>query len=98
MSNSYILELYSYFDPIRQQSSNPIKPKWHSIIMVVLMEDNFIRLSTFRIYGNKIEIYDGRKRQIVEVRIVDGLLTCSNCKTDECIHIGYALGIKEQIK
>lgn len=58
------------------------------------MKENLIRLVTLAIYDNKIEIYDRKEQQVVEVRIVDDLMMCSSCRTEECIHIGYALGVE----
>ncbi|AFU58062.1 hypothetical protein Ngar_c11200 [Candidatus Nitrososphaera gargensis Ga9.2] len=58
------------------------------------MEQDIFRLLTLRIYDNKIEMYDRRKQQIVEVRIIDDLMMCLSCRTDECIHVGYALGVE----
>ena len=62
------------------------------------MEENILRLSTFRISDSRIEIHDRKRQQIIKVMIIDGDLFCSNCKTDECIHVGYALGIEERKK
>lgn len=66
--------------------------------MAMLMEENLLRLSTFRIWDGRIEIYDRKRQEIIEVMITDGDLFCSNCKTDECIHVGYAFGIERQKK
>lgn len=66
--------------------------------MAMLMEENLLRLSTFRIWDSRIEIYDRKRQRVIEVMIIDGDLLCSDCKTDECIHVGYALGIERPKK
>lgn len=53
------------------------------------------RLSKFGLYDDKVGIFDSKKRQIIEVRIVDGELRCPVCESDECIHIGFALSLDE---
>lgn len=53
------------------------------------------RLSKFGLYDDKVGIFDSKKRQIIEVRIVDGELRCPACESDECIHIGFALSLDE---
>ena len=53
------------------------------------------RLSKFGLYDNKVGIFDSKKRQIIEIRIVDGELRCPTCESDECIHVGFALSLDE---
>lgn len=51
------------------------------------------RLSLFGIYDNKIAVYDNKTQQIVEVVTKGNSCKCLKCKSDECIHVGYALGV-----
>jgi hypothetical protein len=53
------------------------------------------RLSKFGLYDGKVGIFDSKKQRIIEVAISDSSLQCMNCESDECIHVGYALGIDE---
>jgi hypothetical protein len=53
------------------------------------------RLSKFGFYDNKVGIFDSKKKQIIEVNIIDGELRCQSCESDECIHIGFALSLDE---
>jgi hypothetical protein len=54
-----------------------------------------LRLSIVGIYDSKIMIFDIKEQKIVEVRMTgsEGSLQCLSCKSDECLHAGFAFGI-----
>lgn len=70
------------------------------LIPVVYFERDktVLRLSVIEADDSKIRIFDNKSQRIVEVEIIKGVLQCLNCRIDDCIHVGYALGIKQQKK
>lgn len=50
-----------------------------------------LRLSLAGLHDNKIIVFDTKKEKMVEVKIVSyDALQCLSCKSDECLHIGFA--------
>ena len=56
-----------------------------------------LRLSIAGIHDSRITMFDIKEQRIVEVKIVDdnGTLQCLSCKSDECLHVGFAFGVME---
>ena len=53
------------------------------------------RLEHINTFDDRISIRDNHEGHSVDVWVRNGKLTCDFCQTDNCIHIGFALSLKE---
>jgi len=47
--------------------------------------------------NNKLIIHDNLQNQDIEVIINNGSPVCTTCKTDDCSHVGFAIGVQFKI-
>jgi len=55
----------------------------------------FEHLST---YEDHVKIWDNRLDRVASVYFKEDRVLCDVCKSDECIHVGFALSIPEVVK
>jgi hypothetical protein len=47
--------------------------------------------------GNKTLLYDTDMSIPVRVKLMEGVLFCESCKSDECAHVGFTIRLKQLI-
>jgi len=47
--------------------------------------------------SNKLIIHDNLQNMDIEVIINNGSPVCTTCKTDDCSHVGFAIGVQFKI-